>query len=38
VGVGSRNEAVRMALVEKWIGFHEITSAAGEDGSDGQTH
>jgi two-component system nitrate/nitrite response regulator NarL len=37
VGVNSRNEAVRMALVEQWIGFHEITSAADEDGSDGQT-
>jgi DNA-binding NarL/FixJ family response regulator len=37
VGVRSRNEAVRKTLVEQWIGFHEITSAAGEDGSDGQT-
>ena len=35
VGVRSRNEAVRTALVEQWIGIHEITSAAG-DGSDGQ--
>jgi DNA-binding NarL/FixJ family response regulator len=35
VGVRSRNEAVRKALVEQWIGIHEITSADG-DGSDGQ--
>jgi DNA-binding NarL/FixJ family response regulator len=39
VGVHSRNEAVRTALVEQWIGIHEITSAHtdGRDGSsDGQ--
>ncbi len=39
VGVRSRNEAVRKALVEQWIGIHEITSAHadGHDGSsDGQ--
>ena len=41
VGVRSRNEAVRKALVEQWIGIHEITSAhadgEGHDGSsDGQ--
>ena len=27
VGVRSRNEAVRKALTEQWIGLHEITSA-----------
>jgi len=27
IGVGSRSEAVRMALVEQWIGLHEITFA-----------
>ncbi len=26
IGVSSRNEAVRTALVEQWIGIHEITS------------
>jgi DNA-binding NarL/FixJ family response regulator len=39
IGDGSRNDAVRMALVEQWIGIHEITSAHtdGQDGSsDGQ--
>jgi DNA-binding NarL/FixJ family response regulator len=39
IGVRSRNEAVRTALVEQWIGIHEITSAHadGHDGSsDGQ--
>ena len=39
VGVRSRNEAVRVALVEQWIGIHDITSAHtdGHDGSsDGQ--
>ena len=40
IGVGSRNEAVRKALVEQWIGIHEITSADGDgspshDGHDG---
>ena len=34
VGVRSRNEAVRTAIMEQWIGIHEITSADG-DGSDG---
>ena len=34
IGVGSRSEAVRMALVEQWIGLHEITSAY-SNGSDG---
>ena len=34
VGVRSRNEAVRKALMEQWIGIHEITSAASDgDGS-----
>ncbi len=32
IGVGSRSEAVRMALVEQWIGLNEITSAD-SDGS-----
>jgi DNA-binding NarL/FixJ family response regulator len=36
VGVGSRNDAVRVALVEQWIGIHEIISADGDDSSDGQ--
>ena len=39
VGVRSRNEAVRKAITEQWIGIHEITSAASEDGegpSDGR--
>src|SRR5215207_1826272 len=34
IGVGSRSEAVRMALMEQWIGLAEITSADG-DGSSG---
>ena len=34
VGVHSRNDAVRMALVEQWIGIYEITSPDG-DGSSG---
>lgn len=34
VGVHSRNEAVRKAIVEQWIGLHEITSASADgDGS-----
>ena len=37
VGVRSRNEAVRKALMEQWIGLHDITSAADGEGSrDGQ--
>ena len=28
IGVSSRNDAVRTALVEQWIGIHEITSAS----------
>ena len=27
IGVHSRSEAVRMALMEQWIGLHEVTSA-----------
>ena len=34
IGVHSRNEAVRKAIVEQWIGIHKITSAFG-DGTDG---
>jgi DNA-binding NarL/FixJ family response regulator len=35
IGVGSRGDAVRTALAEQWIGFHEIISADSdsEDGS-----
>jgi DNA-binding NarL/FixJ family response regulator len=37
IGVRSRNEAVRRALEEQWIGIHEITySADGDDSRDGQ--
>ncbi len=32
VGVRSRNEAVRKALMEQWIGLHEITSPESADG------
>ena len=36
VGVRSRNEAVRKALMEQWIGIHEITSASADgEGSRG---
>ncbi len=35
IGVGSRSEAVRMALMEQWIGIGEITGAANGDGSSG---
>jgi DNA-binding NarL/FixJ family response regulator len=35
IGVSSRNEAVRTALVEQWIGLHEIARVDG-DSSDGQ--
>jgi hypothetical protein len=34
MGVRTRNEAVRKALTEQWIGIHEIASAP-VDGSDG---
>ena len=30
IGVHSRNDAVRKAIVEQWIGIHEITSADGD--------
>jgi DNA-binding NarL/FixJ family response regulator len=33
VGVRSRNDAVRTAIAEQWIGLHEITRAADGDGS-----
>src|SRR5215217_2314509 len=33
IGVRSRSEAVRTALMEQWIGLGEITSADGSDGS-----
>jgi DNA-binding NarL/FixJ family response regulator len=33
IGVRSRSEAVRMALMEQWIGIGEITGAADGDGS-----
>jgi DNA-binding NarL/FixJ family response regulator len=33
IGVHSRSEAVRMALMEQWIGLHEVTSAADGNGS-----
>jgi len=33
VGVRTRNDAVRMAITEQWIGIHEITSSADGDGS-----
>jgi DNA-binding CsgD family transcriptional regulator len=46
IGVGSRSEAVRMALMEQWIGIREIThadldgasgvSSGGSDGSGNQ--
>ena len=35
VGVRSRSEAVRTALMEQWIGLSEITEAADGDGSSG---
>jgi DNA-binding NarL/FixJ family response regulator len=35
IGVRSRSEAVRTALVEQWIGIGEITQAADGDGSSG---
>ena len=35
VGVRSRSEAVRTALIEQWIGIGEITEAADGDGSEG---
>jgi DNA-binding NarL/FixJ family response regulator len=35
IGVGSRSQAVRMALMEQWIGLGEITSADGDGHSGG---
>jgi DNA-binding NarL/FixJ family response regulator len=35
MGVHSRTEAVRKALMEQWIGIHKITSADGSDGPGG---
>ena len=35
IGVRSRSEAVRMALMEQWIGIGEITGATDGDGSSG---
>jgi DNA-binding NarL/FixJ family response regulator len=35
IGVRSRSEAVRKALMEQWIGLGEITSSADGDGSSG---
>jgi DNA-binding NarL/FixJ family response regulator len=35
IGVRSRSEAVRTALMKQWIGLGEITSADGSDGSSG---
>ena len=35
IGVNSRSEAVRTALMEQWIGLSEITEAADGDGSSG---
>jgi DNA-binding NarL/FixJ family response regulator len=36
IGVRSRNEAVRTAITEQWIGIHEITSADGDGPPDGR--
>lgn len=35
VGVHSRNEAVRKAIMGQWIGIHEVTSSADGDGQAG---
>jgi DNA-binding NarL/FixJ family response regulator len=35
MAVGSRSEAVRMALTQQWIGLSEITSADGSEGLEG---
>ena len=37
IGVRSRNEAVRKAILEQWIGIHEITSADGDGSQDGRS-
>ena len=36
IGVHSRSAAVRMALMEQWIGIGEITSSADGNGSSGR--
>jgi len=35
MAVGSRSEAVRLALTQQWIGLTQITSGDGTDGSEG---
>ena len=35
IGVHSRNDAVRTAIVEQWIGIHEITAFGDGDGTPG---
>jgi DNA-binding NarL/FixJ family response regulator len=35
VGANSRTEAVRTAIMEQWIGLHEITSARDADAQPG---
>jgi DNA-binding NarL/FixJ family response regulator len=35
IGVGSRGDAVRTALTEQWIGFHEMLSADSQHDPDG---
>jgi len=37
IGVHSRSEAVRMALMEQWIGLGEITSSASDGSSEGSS-
>ena len=37
IGVRSRSEAVRTALMEQWIGLGEITSSAAADSEDGSS-
>jgi DNA-binding NarL/FixJ family response regulator len=37
IGVHSRSEAVRMALMEQWIGLSEITGAAASSSRDGSS-
>ena len=36
IGVHSRNDAMRTAIVEQWIGIHEITSPDGDGSRDGR--
>jgi DNA-binding NarL/FixJ family response regulator len=35
MAVGSRSEAVRIALTQQWIGLTQITAGNGSDGSKG---